>query len=317
MSLSWEVCTAAELRERGLTRAAVDSEIAAGRLSREAHGVYLLGARVEGHDGAVQAAEIALASHPSASVTGVSAAMVLGLDGFQADDLPIERPALVQLPQSASGRRAGARRRARLLPPVRWGTVDLSSVEEVLLELAGEPGPAPRPGCSAASRPLDVIELVELAVEDAIRRGIVSVESLRETVARCGTRRTGVRVLADVLALRGDQSPTESYLETRCIQELRRYGLPAFDRQKWVGVDGLRYRLDLCLADPVHGDIVIEPMGKGPHADRLDRDSARSAALTSSGRRVVPVTFHAVEFEPERMVAHIRRLLGCGCRRAG
>ena len=310
MSDEWLVARTAELEAQGISRGTQRSWERAGRLRRMARGVVLVGPRLDGIEGVNQDAHVALAAHPGGTVTGVAAAMILGLDGFQVGDLAPERPAAVQLGPTASARRGTVTRARRVGPVHRVGSVDLSAVEDILLALGGSPGPVPRPGCAAASRPLGIHELVELAVEDALRRGYVTLGSLHDAVRAARAQRPGRDVLARILAERGEESPTESYLETRCVQELRRAGLPAFRRQAWVAAPrGRRYRLDLVYSDPVVGEIVIEPMGRTAHADRLDPDTVRQGWLTATGRRVVPVTFATIEFQPERLTSAVERLL--------
>jgi len=93
------------------------------------------------------------------------------------------------------------------------------------------------------------------------------------------------------------------------VQELRRAGLPDFERQVWVQAIGGRYRLDLVLAQPDGRDIVVEPMGRAAHEPRLDADSRRQAWLTASGLAVVPVTFDTIEHRPWELIDYVDRLL--------
>ncbi len=84
----------------------------------------------------------------------------------------------MQVPPGASGRGQGLRRWQSLEPPERVQGIWCTSPAETLLGLAADLNP--RPGCTAASRKLPPADLVELATESALRRGLVSLASLRE-----------------------------------------------------------------------------------------------------------------------------------------
>ena len=107
---------------------------------------------------------------------------------------------------------------------------------------------------------------------------------------------------AVVLERRGDQVPTGSYLETRCVQVLRRGGLDDFDRQVelrdaqgWIG------RVDFS-----RGGVVIEVVGKKWHEPRVDPDSHRYTRLTAAGHRLLLFTFTDIEHQPEHVIGATR-----------
>jgi hypothetical protein len=71
--------------------------------------------------------------------------------------------------------------------------------------------------------------LVELALENALRRGLTTLEELNATVKRVSrSGRPGGPVLRELIAARSpDRRPTESEMETRLLQAIRTHGLPA------------------------------------------------------------------------------------------
>jgi hypothetical protein len=191
--------------------------------------------------------------------------------------------------------------------PERVGGVWCTSPGETLLGLAADL--APRPGCAAARRSLPVVDLVELALEAALRRDLVTLPGLVDLCAAADGRRPGRDVLLSALARWPDQPPTESYLETRVVQVLRDAGLPEFDRQvELVDDAGPIGRVDLHRAG-----VVIEALGKAWHVPTVDPDDFRSSRLSSAGHLVLPLTFPHVESKP----AHVARAVSSALARAG
>ncbi|MDH4147286.1 MAG: type IV toxin-antitoxin system AbiEi family antitoxin domain-containing protein [Acidimicrobiia bacterium] len=301
----WRIWTMRDFEAEGRTRSWVRRAVARGEYIRAARGVFVPGARpADPVERWVQDCHVAVVARPGDTLTGESAAGMLSLDGFQPGDFVRAGPVALQLPQSGSARWPGGRRLARLAAPTTAAGLPISAVEEVLLAVADQPGPAPRPGCRAATTRLDVDELVELALEDALRRELVTLASLAEVIEAASWRRPGAAVLDAVLRRRGAAAPTESYLETRCVQELRRAGLPAFERQQPADAPVGSYRVDLVL-----DGVAIEPMGLEYHGQRVARDARRHSYLAGSGLTVIPVTFADVEFRPAEMVRNVRSAL--------
>jgi len=157
------------------------------------------------------------------------------------------------------------------------------------------------------------LDVVELAVESALRRHITSVARLERQLAACSGRgRRGPKTLRIVLRQRGHRPPTDSHLETRFLQFLRRHGFPEPDRQERIyGDDGLIARVDFFYEE---FNLIIEVDSRAHHTRQLDweRDLRRRNALTSHGRRVLHVTDHRLRRDPIGIAAELRRAFGLG-----
>jgi hypothetical protein len=149
---------------------------------------------------------------------------------------------------------------------------------------------------------------VELAINEAERRGLGDAPSLPELIERY-PRHRGVRVLRDVL---GDGSVgrgiARSVLEERFVAFLAEAGLPrpAVNASLeigdgWVEVD--------CLWRSAR--LIVELDGHAYHADRVafERDRARDRELAAAGWRVIRVTWRQVVHEPQALASDLRALL--------
>lgn len=157
-------------------------------------------------------------------------------------------------------------------------------------------------------------DMVEEALDDALRRKLVSFRWLRWRLAQLRrSGRPGVTVLESLLRAREDGSVPESVLETRLLRILDRAGLAAplcqyevRDRRgKLVG------RVDFAYVD-VH--LAIEVDGYQWHSgrQRWERDLERRNALTNRGWRIIHVTWSDLERRPDEVVRTITRALGLG-----
>jgi very-short-patch-repair endonuclease len=171
-----------------------------------------------------------------------------------------------------------------------------TSPERTLLDLGAVVGPS----------------LVELAVDDALRRELVSRATLEAALGRLGrSGRNGAGVLRRVMELRGwSLGATASYKETRLLQLLRRQGLPdptpqfeVYDASGWfLG------RVD--AAYPRHR-IAIEYESIAHHtgSDAVQHDSARRNQLIGAGWTVVTVTAADVRDGCRAVAQTLRTLL--------
>jgi len=154
-------------------------------------------------------------------------------------------------------------------------------------------------------------DVVELAVESALRRRITNVARLERQLALSARRgRRGPKTLRLVLDWRGIRPATDSYLETRFLQFLRRHGFPKPDRQRRIyGEDGLIARVDFIYED---FNLIIEVDSRTHHTRQLDweRDLRRRNALTSRGGRVLHVTHHRLRWDQEGLASELRRVFG-------
>jgi very-short-patch-repair endonuclease len=157
---------------------------------------------------------------------------------------------------------------------------------------------------------LEVDRLEEL-LDDGLRRGWFSIDSVwRRWEALGGLRRPGGRVVQRVLQRKVDgERPTESILETRFRQLLRRAGLPEAVAQYEV-YDGGEFVARVDFAFPEFG-VAIEVDGEERHTGRSRRkhDARRDRRLAALGFH--PLRFHwdDVHQTPEIVARDIRDVL--------
>ncbi|MDH4144621.1 MAG: type IV toxin-antitoxin system AbiEi family antitoxin domain-containing protein [Acidimicrobiia bacterium] len=299
----WRVATVRELDHAGVDARRRRALVDRGQLTAYGRGVYLLGTPLTGADGWWQRAAAAVRiAGPDAALSGRAAAAAWGLDGFEPDREPIT----VDVPPAAGCRRPWVRRVRMLEAADRVRGVPVTAASQTLLDLGGFVAPelVRRFGLD----PLCPLDAVELALEAALRTGLVEMDELDGLTTRAGGARRGRASLMAILARRPQgAAPTESYLETRGIQRLRDAGLGDWDRQAWLDVElnGHRVRVDL------HRDgHVIEFDGRDPHARHHTRDRRRWNALTAAGYQVRVFTWADVEHEHTAMTDVVRRMLG-------
>jgi hypothetical protein len=133
--------------------------------------------------------------------------------------------------------------------------------------------------------------VVEKAVDDALRRRIVSIDALGRVAAELeGRGRLRCTVMREILEHRAPgYHPGESDPERRIAGLLVRAGLPEPVPQHWVSVDGRRFRIDLCY--PELG-IAIEYDGWAFHKGRqaFDADRARGNDIVLLGMQLLRFT---------------------------
>jgi very-short-patch-repair endonuclease len=152
------------------------------------------------------------------------------------------------------------------------------------------------------------VDEVELALECALRRRITTISRLCSRLDALTTHR-GSGVLRKALERRpANAPPTESALETRFLQFVRRHKLPAPDRQVPITDDrGFIGRVDFYYSA---ARVVVEVQSRRHHlsAAAWERDLRRSNVLTSSGRRVLHVTAEQLKGDAN-LVAEVAQLL--------
>lgn len=157
-------------------------------------------------------------------------------------------------------------------------------------------------------------ETVEEALDDALRRRLVSLRRLRSRVDELGRRgRPGIAMMRALLDARDPSSPVpESVFETRLLRVLRRARLPEpvlqhriRDRGRTVAV------VDFAYPD---AKLAIEADGYRWHSGRVrwENDRARLNRLTLLGWRVIHVTWHDLVRRPEHVAASVRNALLAG-----
>jgi hypothetical protein len=166
-------------------------------------------------------------------LTGPAAAAQLGLDGFRGTAWP----AMWCSPTSC-------RPAPRLIRTRHWdepllvGELLIANPVLILRHL----------GCALTEieTPVDGLsprDRVELAVEHALRMGLVTLKQLHTR----SSRSRGDQLLHEVLRLRGNEPPTESYAETRAIQTLRGWDIRCWRQVCIFEAGRAKHRVDLVI----------------------------------------------------------------------
>jgi len=202
----------------------------------------------------------------------------------------------VQLTVPRNRRRQGPGRiHRRLLAPVEVSTVDVFPVTTSARTLLDIAATAPR-------------DAVEEALDDALRRRLVTIPRMRWHLARWErSRLPGLIALRNLVGARdAATTPPQSVFETRLLRLLRRKGLPTPICQHPVRVDGRRFVLDFAYPELM---LAIEADGRRWHSSRLswERDRARLNELMLLGWRIVHVTWSDLTTGPEAVVDAVQR----------
>lgn len=273
----------ADLAALGWSRHRIRAAVDDGSLRRHAPGLFFipLESPTDGQRWLQRAALRTRELGADAVLARSTAAALHGLDGFD------RRGSLIECNTSVrtGGRLAadGVRRATPLDPPEMVEGLPVTGIGQTLVEL----------GSTLAPSPLPPADRVELAVECALHRLLVTVGELEDVLADAGRRR-GAATLRTVLRRRPEGAPpTESYLETRLVQLLRDHGLPTPQRQVELrDGDGFIGRVDLLI-----GRVAIEVDGRATHdgATAFHRDRLRWSRLQAAGYR--PLVFTHVQIE--------------------
>ena len=285
------VFTTQDIRRWDVSPAALTRAINKGRLQRVFRGVYVVvGARTTWwtHTRAAVAWSDGALSH-------LSAAFALGLVERPPAEVDVVGRAARKVP---SGSRVRYHRSAHTGPPhvVMVRGIPVTAAARTLLDIAS----------------IVPEEVLENALEEALRRGLVSMARLEWQLRTEGRRgREGVAAVRELLRKRGAQSaPTESTLETRVARWFRSTRLPAPVRQHRVLADG-RFiaRIDFAYPD---ARIAIEVMSYRWHSGRRAwmRDGERHRVLKDLGWRVVEITDEDISTRGSQLETEIAGLLG-------
>jgi len=228
--------------------------------------------------------EAAAASHSSA-------AALLGLKGFNVADL-----------------HAVATKSPRRLP-------DWAHIHRIA---AAVPGTRPIAGIPVTPPWITLIDLgsqvpatkVERALDEALRRRIVSLPQLRWALATFGRpHHRGTSVLRSLLAERGARyAPPESEMEAMFYALLEGSDLPRGVRQFWVWDGETWRRFDYAFPEDRLG---LEFDGLATHGTReaFQDDRARDRRLQIRGWRVLRFTWEDGTRRPQQVLAEIREML--------
>lgn len=235
---------------------------------------------------------VCLASGAAAVVSHRAAARLWGLVGF-IDDRMIE----VTVPRTCRRAYADVVHRPRCLPTSDVDTRDairVTTVARTLIDLAS---------CVPVAS-------LEEALDDALRRRLVTVRALRSRFADTApSGRKGQAALRRLLEVReGRGRVPQSVFETRLLRALRRARLPAPEIQYEVRTARGRAVLDFAYPDKL---LAIEADGFEWHSSRRqwDYDRARGTALALLGWRVIHVTWSELHEDPDAVVGAVRAML--------
>lgn len=279
----------AQVMNLGATKDVIRRRLAAGRWERLASDVFRLAGTPPSERQTLLVACLAWGDEAAASHR--SAAPIWCLGGFQWG--PVE----LTVPRARRRSCPGIVHR-NLLPPVDVTVVDaipVTTPTRTLIDLASV---APS-------------DSVEEALDDALRRGIVSIARLRwrlGELARPG--RPGIAAMRRLLDDRAPASPVpESAFERRLLRELRRAGLPDPVLQHEIRSRGrLVAVVDFAFPD---ARLAIEADGYRWHSGRTrwDQDRTRRNRLTLLGWRIIHVTWTELTRRPDAIVEAIASAL--------
>lgn len=157
-------------------------------------------------------------------------------------------------------------------------------------------------------------DILEEAMDDALRRGLVSLPRLRWRLSELGrSGRPGIVVMRALLAARESSSAVPgSVFETRLLRILLEAGIPKPTLQHPIR-DGRRTVAVVDFAFPA-AQLAIEADGYRWHSGRArwEHDLARRNILTSLGWRVVHITWTDLTSNSPEMINRIRRVLATG-----
>lgn len=260
--------TRAQALAEGLTERIIDHKLASGVWLRVYRGVYLIAGTPPSFEQRVLA--VCLAVGGAVVASHLTAAVLWGL--IERKRLSIE--VTVSMDRRVRGDRYTVHRsRCDLDRVVRTDGIPVTSVARTLLDLSS---------CLSRSE-------LEDALDEALRRHLVTVDELRSRIGEPGGQR-GRTVLLSLLAERGSGKPRGSVREKHVLAMLRRAGLPEPVRQYEVRRGGrVIARPDLAYPDQ---KIAIEYDSFQEHSnpEAYERDKARTFELQLAGWVVPPLT---------------------------
>ncbi len=287
-----------------LGRAELRRMLRHGELRRTSRGVYLTTTSTPATPSDSwkhRAAGLLVAAGPDGKLSRQAAAAVWGLDGFEVGAVPVE----CSVPRNQRPRLPGVYRPSTTEGSVIVDGLPVTPLCTTLLELGVDL--MARWATAQQVQLLTPEDLVELALESALRNGRCSLQEVREVLGTVGRTHRGRAVLARVLARRPPDAPaTGSYLETRTVQVFRNARLPDLDRQVTVrDVDGAF----IGIVDFLRGRGIVEVDGHLTHDERPVEDRRRWTALTAAGFELAVFTFEDVEHAPGLTCRQARRIL--------
>lgn len=297
-SAQYSVITRQQATDFGVSRRAIEHRLAMGRLLRMHAGVYRLNGQAGSWHQTLMAAVLAAGSGAAASHRG--AAFLHGLKGID--------------PRSEVSVAAGRAPRVhdvRVHRVTRLDRPDLGSTDGI---------PCTRPARTLVDLAAVVgVESLEIALDDALSRRLVTVPYLRGRIDALGRQgRGGAGTLVQLLGERTKGRPrSEGEFERRLRRALHRAGLPTPRTQHEVALSGGRKAyLDFAYPEQM---LALEADSYRHHSSRLDwaRDRTRNNLVIALGWRILPVTWDDLVPDPTGLMALIARSLKANPRCGG
>ena len=285
-----------DLASEGVTRYQRDELLRSGALIRAKAGRYLVPQTdADPWHGRIRA--LLVRAGPSAVLSRSTAAAVWGFDGFAQT-----RELHVNVARSSAARGEATIHRVRRSFEIRMiDGLPVTGPAPTLLELGADL--APRLRFAGDTRPLSPPDLVELAVESALRRNLVELDDLTGVLREATAQHPGRAVLLEVLNRRPRGTvATESILETRFVQVTRDAGLPDFERQVWICDENGAV---IGRVDFGYERLVVEADGESFHPD-FSGDRERWVRLHEAGYVVRPVTHEHIEYRTDWLIDRLR-----------
>jgi very-short-patch-repair endonuclease len=134
---------------------------------------------------------------------------------------------------------------------------------------------------------------LEELVGTGLDKGLVTRRQIEDAIARCPTRRRGVKRLRALLNQRGGPRLTRSWGERRLLSLIREAGLPVPLTNRLL----LGFKVDAVWPEL---RLVVEVDGYEFHRDRhsFENDRARDATLVAAGYRVIRFTATQLDEQP-------------------
>lgn len=272
----------------GFNRRTVDRRLSSGLWVRLYAGVYRLAGTPATWRQSLLAA--CLAWGDGAVVSHLAAAALWCFPGFAQANLELS------VPRSRQRAHRHKVHRPMSLPPADVTKIDaipVTTPARTLIDIAA---------CVCA-------EVVEEALDDALRRNLVTIRRLRWRLEELGAGRRGSAVLANLISERSAARVVpQSVFETRLLRCLRRARLPMPVVQHRVRTNRGVAVLDFAYVDQ---RIAIEADGFRWHSSRQqwDQDRARANALTMLGWKIIRVTWTQLRDQPDDVTEAIRAIL--------
>lgn len=278
-----------QLREVGLTEAAIEQGIATGRLYPLFRSTFAVGHPRRDRSSRLLAATLACGK--GTVVSHGSAAALLGLWQFWPAEIEVIAPV-------EAGRKIRGIRRRFVPPPLpeqitsKVG-IPCTTPSRTIVDVAGLAGEKLLAGTveqAAVLRVLNVSEIDEILLESR-RRGTKKLQRVLEPWRRYSPR---VRV--------------RSRMEAKMLPLLTHHDLPIPQCNKKLKIDGEIFEVDFLWREQ---RVVVETDGGRYHDNPVAqaRDGHRNRALAQAGYRVPRIGWDELRDEPDRAVGEIRRFL--------